>query len=77
MNPIITQDGDTLVVIEHHPEVLAGADYLIELGPEAGERGGKVVAAAAPRAVAKLKAATASVLKQVFQAERGRSTLTG
>ncbi|HVY29378.1 MAG TPA: excinuclease ABC subunit UvrA [Polyangiaceae bacterium] len=69
--------GDTLVVIEHHPEVLAGADYLIELGPEAGERGGKVVAAAAPRAVAKLKTATAQVLKQVFQAERGRSTLAG
>jgi excinuclease ABC subunit A len=69
--------GDTLVVIEHHPEVLAGADYLIELGPEAGERGGKVVAAAAPRAVAKLKTATAVVLKQVFQAERGRSTLAG
>jgi excinuclease ABC subunit A len=73
----LVERGDTLVVIEHHPEVLAGADYLIELGPEGGERGGKIVASAAPRAVAKLKTATASVLKQLFQAERGRSTLTG
>lgn len=73
----LVERGDTLVVIEHHPEVLAGADYLIELGPEGGERGGKIVASAAPRAVAKLKTATASVLKQLFQAERGRSTLAG
>src|SRR5690606_22898787 len=40
----LIQRGDTLVVIEHHPEVMAGADWLIELGPGSGDLGGKVVA---------------------------------
>ncbi|RYZ06886.1 MAG: excinuclease ABC subunit A [Myxococcales bacterium] len=69
--------GDTLVVIEHHPEVLAGADHLIELGPEGGERGGNIVASCAPRAAARLKTATGVVLKEVFRRSQGRSTLTG
>jgi excinuclease ABC subunit A len=65
----LVERGDTLVVIEHHPEVMAGADYLIELGPEGGERGGRVVAAAAPRVVARAKTPTAQVLRQLFAAE--------
>jgi excinuclease ABC subunit A len=71
----LVERGDTLVVIEHHPEVLAGADHLIELGPEAGEHGGRVIAACAPRAYARLKTPTAAVIKQLFQAEiaSGRS----
>jgi excinuclease ABC subunit A len=73
----LVERGDTLVVIEHHPEVLAGADHLIELGPEGGERGGKVIVSAAPRIAARLKTPTGEVLKQLFQAERGRSTLAG
>jgi excinuclease ABC subunit A len=35
--------GDTVVVIEHHPDVIRDADWVVELGPEAGERGGEVV----------------------------------
>jgi excinuclease ABC subunit A len=66
----LVERGDTLVVIEHHPEVMAGADFLVELGPEGGERGGQIVAAAAPRAVARGKTATAQVLRALFQAER-------
>jgi excinuclease ABC subunit A len=69
--------GDTLVVIEHHPEVLAGADHLIELGPEGGERGGNIIAACAPRAASKLKTPTGKVLKEVFHRSMGRSTLAG
>jgi len=65
----LVERGDTLVVIEHHPEVMAGADFLLELGPEGGERGGSVVAAAAPRVVARSKTATAKVLRAVFEAE--------
>jgi excinuclease ABC subunit A len=56
--------GDTLVVIEHHPIVIAGADYLVELGPVGGEKGGRIVAQGSPREVAKKKTPTASVLRE-------------
>jgi excinuclease ABC subunit A len=58
--------GDTLVVIEHHPLVMAGADYIVELGPEGGERGGRVVAEGTPRAVAKKRTATGEVLDKLL-----------
>jgi excinuclease ABC subunit A len=73
----LVERGDTLVVIEHHPEVLAGADHLIELGPEAGERGGQIVAAAPPRVVARSRTPTGNVLKELFRRSLGRSTLAG
>ena len=38
----VAQRGDTLVVIEHHPYVIASADWVVELGPEGGERGGRI-----------------------------------
>jgi excinuclease ABC subunit A len=62
----LVERGDTLVVIEHHPEVMAGADFLVELGPEGGEQGGRIVAAAAPRVVARSNTATAAVLRGLF-----------
>jgi excinuclease ABC subunit A len=65
--------GDTLVVIEHHPEVLAGADHLVELGPEGGERGGRIVAEGAPARVARLKTATGAVLARYFKSEKTTS----
>jgi excinuclease ABC subunit A len=59
----LVERGDTLVVIEHHPQVIAGADYLVELGPEGGSQGGKIVAAGTPAKVAKGKTATALVVR--------------
>jgi excinuclease ABC subunit A len=67
----LVERGDTLVVIEHHPEVMAGADFLVELGPEGGEEGGRIVAAAAPRVVARSSTATAAVLRGLFRTEGG------
>ncbi|RYE95103.1 MAG: excinuclease ABC subunit A [Myxococcales bacterium] len=58
--------GDTLVVIEHHPWVIAGADHVIELGPEGGEGGGQVVAVGTPREVSRKKTATATVLRELL-----------
>lgn len=60
--------GDTLVVIEHHPEVIAGADWLIELGPGSGAAGGRVVAQGAPRSLTKKKTNTMQVLKPLLAA---------
>ncbi len=43
--------GNTLIVIEHHEDVLLLADYLIELGPEGGEAGGHFLFSGAPEAI--------------------------
>lgn len=51
----LVDEGHTVVVIEHHPDVYAEADYLIDIGPEAGAEGGKVVAAGTPEQVKKCK----------------------
>jgi excinuclease ABC subunit A len=58
----LVERGDTLVIVEHHPDVIASADWVIELGPEAGERGGRVVFEGEPRKLAKAKTATGKVL---------------
>jgi excinuclease ABC subunit A len=54
--------GDTLVIIEHHPDVIASADWVVELGPEAGEHGGRIVFEGEPRKLARTKTATGRAL---------------
>lgn len=51
LNKLI-EKGNTIIVIEHNIHVLACADYIIDLGPEGGERGGKIVAKGTPEEVA-------------------------
>jgi excinuclease ABC subunit A len=57
--------GDTLVVVEHHPDVIAAADHVIELGPQGGEDGGRIVAEGPPSAIRAAGTATGKVLKEV------------
>jgi excinuclease ABC subunit A len=47
--------GNTVMTIEHNLDVIKTADYLIDLGPEGGDRGGRVVAIGTPEAVARVK----------------------
>jgi excinuclease ABC subunit A len=57
--------GNTVVVIEHNLDVIKMADYIIDLGPEGGDAGGKIVAAGAPEQIVKNKKSyTAKFLKQ-------------
>jgi len=48
--------GNTLVLVEHDREVIAAADYLLDFGPGAGERGGEITARGTPKQVARAKA---------------------
>lgn len=51
----LTDGGNTVVVIEHNLDVIKTADYIIDLGPEGGDEGGKVIATGTPEEVAKNK----------------------
>ena len=48
----LTQDGNTVVVIEHNLDVIKTADYIIDIGPEGGDKGGTVIAKGTPEEVA-------------------------
>ncbi len=54
--------GDTLVVVEHHPDVIRSADWVVELGPGAGDAGGQIVFEGPPQGLAKAKTATGRYL---------------
>ncbi|MEO7648787.1 MAG: hypothetical protein ABIV11_11245, partial [Gemmatimonadaceae bacterium] len=51
----LVDHGHTLVLIEHNLDVIKLADWVIDLGPEGGDRGGKIVAAGTPEEIAEVK----------------------
>ncbi|MFM8683804.1 MAG: hypothetical protein ACKOEG_08500, partial [Chthoniobacterales bacterium] len=64
----LTDEGHTVVVIEHNLSVIAEADYVLEIGPEAGAEGGQLVAAGTPEEVSQVKASpTAPFLKPLLK----------
>ena len=63
----LVEAGNSVIVIEHNLDVMAEADWLIDMGPEGGERGGKVVAKGIPKKVAASKRShTAPFLAEMF-----------
>lgn len=67
----LVDEGDTVVVIEHNLDVIKTADYLIDLGPEGGAGGGRIVAEGTPEEVVKVKASyTGRYLRPVLARTR-------
>ena len=63
----LVDSGNTVVVIEHNLDVIKTADHIIDLGPEGGEEGGRIIATGTPEEVAKNKTSyTGAFLKQVL-----------
>jgi len=64
----LVDDGNTVVIIEHHPDIIKVADWIIDLGPEGGEAGGYVVAKGTPEQVAQVEASyTGLFLREILQ----------
>ena len=63
----LRDQGNTIVVIEHNLDVVACADWVIDLGPEGGEGGGEIVAAGTPEEISRVERShTARYLREVL-----------
>ncbi len=70
----LVDEGNTVIVIEHNLSVIAEADYIVDLGPEAGAYGGEVVACGTPEQVAKNRVSrTAPFLRKVLNSPRPKA----
>jgi len=69
----LVDNGNTVIVIEHNLDVIKTADYIIDLGPEGGDMGGRVLAVGTPEQIAAVpKSFTGQYLKKLLSANRNR-----
>ncbi|KOY82391.1 excinuclease ABC subunit UvrA [Lysinibacillus sp. FSL H8-0500] len=69
----LVENGDSVLVIEHNLDVIKTADYLIDLGPEGGDKGGTIVATGTPEEVAEIAGSyTGKYLKPILERDRMR-----
>ena len=66
----LADGGNTVVVIEHNLDVIKTADYIIDMGPEGGDRGGTVIAQGTPEEIIKVKKSyTGYYVKKMLEKE--------
>jgi len=63
----LVDKGNTVLIIEHNLDVIKSVDHIIDLGPEGGDKGGKIVAQGTPQEVAKTNTHTGKFLKKVLK----------
>lgn len=69
----LVDNGDSVLVIEHNLDVIKTADYIIDLGPEGGDKGGTIVAAGTPEEIIQVKGSyTGEFLKPIIERDRQR-----
>jgi excinuclease ABC subunit A len=69
----LVENGETVLVIEHNLDVIKAADYIIDLGPEGGDKGGMIIATGTPEKIAEVpESYTGKYLKPVLERDRLR-----
>jgi len=69
----LVENGDTVLVIEHNLDVIKAADYLIDLGPEGGDKGGTIIATGTPEKISETpESYTGKYLKPILERDRQR-----
>ena len=69
----LVDGGDTVIVIEHNLDVIKSADFIIDLGPEGGDKGGTIVAQGTPEEIVKVKKSyTGKYLKLMLKEKHGK-----
>jgi excinuclease ABC subunit A len=72
----LMDNGHSLIIIEHNPDVIKCADYIIDLGPEGGDGGGEVIASGTPEEIVKnKKSVTGTFLKEKLSRTNERATV--
>jgi excinuclease ABC subunit A len=70
----LVEAGNTVLVVEHHLDVIKSADWVIDLGPEGGEAGGAVIAEGTPEQVAQIDGSyTGKFLREMLSRPNGRA----
>ena len=68
----MVDSGNTVVLIEHHLDLIKNADWIIDLGPDAGEKGGYLIASGTPEQVAEMEHSyTGQYLRDLLGRENG------
>jgi excinuclease ABC subunit A len=69
----LVDKGNTVVIIEHHPDIVKVADWIIDLGPEGGDKGGEIVAQGTPEEIVSVKGSyTGQFLKEHLKGKRDK-----
>jgi excinuclease ABC subunit A len=70
----LTDKGNTILIIEHNPDIIKSADYIIDLGPEGGRKGGKLMGSGTPEEIAKIKSSlTGKFLRDILTQEASKT----
>ncbi|WP_436663871.1 excinuclease ABC subunit UvrA [Alicyclobacillus acidoterrestris] len=70
----LVDNGDTVLIIEHNLDVIKTADYIVDLGPEGGDRGGQLVGAGTPEQICQIDASyTGRFLKPILERDKRRA----
>jgi excinuclease ABC subunit A len=66
----LVNEGSSVLIVEHHPHILAACDWLIELGPVGGPDGGFIIAEGSPEVIAQKKTPTSPYIQKILEASK-------